>query len=339
MARASHYQTQKKRRKEFIEEWRKHRHTVVAGEEAVEVKVADPVPGQRTLGLMGEAAGRPTRFLDAHRHQLPAGAVTSACSHSWDAVVFVVHGAGTAMIGADRFEFKPWDAFHTPSFVPYRLEVVALTELLVFSSYPIVGQLGAARVWAGGDLSVSSVAGPLLPRHLAEKLADTSAGRVFTDYDEIELRPNPKGTRSKFLVDPSLGYRTSGLTMVMTQYPPAGGQAMHRHPGEAFLYVVEGEGETYIGYEPEGGSWHPWKTGDLVIVDHFVWHQHWNTNSTSPARLLRVHMHETILASMQAVLDPIQLLIEPEQMLRQMPDPSGIAWPDDRRPGVDVRDA
>jgi quercetin dioxygenase-like cupin family protein len=337
----SHYEIQKARRDAFLDDWRQHRQTVVRAGDAVPVDLAAGGPGQRALGYMGEAAGRPTRFLDAMRVELDAGTTTDRGARSWDAVHLVLSGTGTAVIGDRRHELRPWDAFHTPAFVPFHLQAEGDLVLMAFSSFPLVHQLGAARVLPPGALlaadTPSGAAPPLSPAvHVdAARAADADrlGARTFTDYDHEPLRLNPKGTRSKFMVDPSIGYRTSGLTMVMTQYGPGAGQVMHCHPGEAFLLVIEGQGETYIGEDPESGTWYPWSAGDVVVVDHFVWHQHWNRSDERPARLLRVHMMETMLTSMRAVLDPLELLLEPEEMFRRHPDPSGIAWPDDRRPG------
>ena len=58
------------------------------------------------------------------------------------------------------------------------------------------------------------------------------------------------------LLDRAIGYQASGITMAMFEIGPGRGQSMHRHPGEAWLYVVEGSGHSYLGTEPEGGTDH-----------------------------------------------------------------------------------
>jgi hypothetical protein len=69
-----------------------------------------------------------------------------------------------------------------------------------------------------------------------------------------------------------------------------------------------------------------------LIVDHFLWHQHVNDDPDRPARLLRVHLMETMLTTMQALLDPLPLLEEPDAELAKAPDATVADWPDDRRP-------
>jgi quercetin dioxygenase-like cupin family protein len=336
----SHYEVQRSRRKGFIEEWRTHRQTVVPPGWLTPDGVSASVAGYEQSTYLGTEGGRPTRFLDAKENRLAAGTVTPPHSHTWDAVVFILEGTGRSTVGGKEYRWGPWDAIHTPSLMPHFHEATTDARFMSFSSYPLLRDLGAAWFW-DGDVSHMPADGPRTPtigvgparqQELASDLKRRHDARIHTDYDDEELRTNRKGTRSKFLVDPSIGFDTSGLTMVMTQYAPGGGQAMHCHPGEAFLFVVEGEGESYIGYEPDGGTWYPWKTGDIVVVDHFVWHQHWNRNDEKPARLLRVHMMDTMLMNMQAVMDPIELLIEPDEMMRKMPDPDSINWPEDVRP-------
>ena len=62
--------------------------------------------------------------------------------------------------------------------------------------------------------------------------------------------------------------------------------ALHRHPGEAWLYVVEGHGHSFMGTAPDQGEHHRWKKGDLIVVDHFLWHQHFNDDPKEEAILL-----------------------------------------------------
>ncbi len=149
------------------------------------------------------------------------------------------------------------------------------------------------------------------------------------DYDENPLRVNPKGTRSKFLHDESLGMVTSGLTSVMLQLAPGYRQSMHRHPGEAWLYVIEGRGHSFLGETPDEGETFEWQAGDLVVVDHFVWHQHFNDVPDGCSRLIRVHMFASILETMRAVMHPMTLF---EELLETAPDVAGVIWPEDTRP-------
>src|SRR4029077_9183616 len=77
---------------------------------------------------------------------------------------------------------------------------------------------------------------------------------------------------------------------------------------------------------------HRWKKGDLIIVDHFLWHQHFNDDPKGEARLVRVHMFDSILETMRALIDPLVLFEEAEDTLLSVKEISQIDWPDDRRP-------
>ena len=70
----THYHIQKKRRAEFIEEWRKYRQNVIREEDVT----LQPTPrGLRTGVYMGWDGERPTRCLDALVHEIDPGASTT----------------------------------------------------------------------------------------------------------------------------------------------------------------------------------------------------------------------------------------------------------------------
>ena len=142
----------------------------------------------------------------------------------------------------------------------------------------------------------------------------------------------PRGTRTKFLNDRAIGNEASGLTQVMIQFAPGKTQSLHRHPGEAWLYVVEGHGHSFLGTAPDKGEHHRLKKGDLIVVDHFLWHQHFNDDPDNQCRLVRIHMFDSILETMRALMDPMVLFEEAEDTLVSMQDLDQIPWPDDRRP-------
>jgi gentisate 1,2-dioxygenase len=126
--------------------------------------------------------------------------------------------------------------------------------------------------------------------------------RRHTSFRALTLRTSPRGSRTALLVDRSLGYRTTGISIAMFQIPPGGKQANHRHPGEALLYIVEGEGHSVID-----GVKYPWSAGDGAIVNQYVWHQHFNSSPDQTATVIRMHMWESIIETMQAAMDPIVL--------------------------------
>src|SRR4029453_10514779 len=87
----THYHIQKKRRAEFLEEWRGYRQSVIRMED---VKLVPTPRGMRSGVYMGRDGDRPTRVLDAHVHEVDPGTVTTVHRHSWDAILFIVSGEG-----------------------------------------------------------------------------------------------------------------------------------------------------------------------------------------------------------------------------------------------------
>jgi hypothetical protein len=107
----------------------------------------------------------------------------------------------------------------------------------------------------------------------------------------------------------------------MHELAPGLYQSRHRHGGEAWLYVVSGRGHTEID-----GVDYPWEAGDLVVVDHWAWHQHFNDDRERTARLIRVHNFDALYDMIRILLWPLNLLEEPPVL--DAPDLSGITWPD-----------
>ena len=341
----THYHIQKKRRAQFIEDWRKNRRTVIRKED---VALEPTARGLRTGVYMGHDGDSPTRCLDALVHEIDAGAESTIHRHSWDAQLFIVEGSGWSEIDGVRYRWKPWDAIHIPAWSWHRHgnDGAKSARFMSYSSEPMLWTLGMSLIEDRGREPFSSL--PPRPaftegpqgndpyarrlRRLANEARKRRSGRIHTPYDEQDLLATPRGTRTKFLVDRAIGSEASGITQVMIQFAPGKTQSLHRHPGEAWLYVVEGKGHSFMGTAPDRGEHYRWKKGDLIIVDHFLWHQHFNDDPKGEARLVRVHMFDSILETMRALTDPLVLFEEAEDTLLSMKEISQIDWPDDRRP-------
>jgi gentisate 1,2-dioxygenase len=247
-----------------------------------------------------------------------------------------------------RYRWKPWDAIHLPAWSWHRHgnEGNKPVRFMSYSSEPMLATLGMSIIEDRGLEDFSKL--PARPsfsegvsgddpyarrlRRLSAETKKRRRGRIHTPYDEIEILATPRGTRTKFLVDRSIGNEASGITQVMIQFAPGKTQSLHRHPGEAWLYVVEGHGHSFMGTAPDHGQHHRWKKGDLIVVDHFLWHQHFNDDPKNQCRLVRVHMFDSVLETMRALMDPMVLFEEAEDTLVSMQELSLIEWPDDNRP-------
>jgi len=343
----THYHVQKRRREAFIEEWRNYQKTVVAVED---VEMAETARGTRVGVYVGADGDRPTRSMDALAHEIDPGVVSTIHRHSWDAMIFVVGGWGWTEIDGQRIEWGPGDSLHLPAWAWHRSgnEGTETARYLTFSSEPLLATMGMSVIEDRGQTPVAELPGrpdfsPEVEgadpyarrvRRLAREQAKRRSGRLHTSWDELELLPTPRGTRTTFLLDRAIGYQASGITMAMFEIGPSRGQSMHRHPGEAWLYVVEGEGHSYLGAEPEGGENHPWKKGDIIVVDHFLWHQHFNDSPDKTAKVVRIHMFDSLLDTMKVLMDPMVLFEEPPDHIRdaQAGNYHEIQWPAVERP-------
>jgi gentisate 1,2-dioxygenase len=343
----THYHVQKSRRAAFIEEWRNYQKTVVALED---VEMAETSRGTRVGVYVGADGDRPTRSMDALAHEIDPGVVSTIHRHSWDAMLFVVAGWGWTEIDGQRIEWGPGDSLHLPAWAWHRSgnDGSETARYLSFSSEPLLATMGMSVLEDRGHTPVGGLPGrpaytPAVEgadpyarrvRRLGREQDKRRSGRLHTSWDDLELLPTPRGTRTTFLLDRAIGYEASGITMAMFEIGPNRGQSMHRHPGEAWLYVVEGEGHSYLGTEPEGGQNYPWKKGDLIVVDHFLWHQHFNDSPDSTAKVVRIHMFDSLLDTMKVLMDPVVLFEEPPDHIRdaQAGNYHEIQWPELRRP-------
>jgi quercetin dioxygenase-like cupin family protein len=310
----THYHAQKKRRAQFIEDWRRNHRTVVALEDVTPQATAR---GVRTGVYVGADGDRLTRTMDAHVHEIDPGSASVRHRHSGDAMVFVVAGRETL-------------------------------RYLTFSSEPMLDTMGMSILEDDTDTDIAELP-PRPPytghldgddpcarrvRRLSRGQDARRSGRLHTSWDDLELLNTPRGTRTTFLLDRAVGYQASGITMAMFEIGRGRGQSMHRRPDEVWLYVVEGSGHSYLGAEPEGGQVHPWKKGDIIVVDHFLWHQHINDDPDRTAKVVRIHMFDSLLETMRPLCDPLVLFEEPPAHIRdaQAGDASTIEWPALERP-------
>jgi gentisate 1,2-dioxygenase len=76
---------------------------------------------------------------------LPKGLRTQPYRCTDGTVYSVVEGAGTALIGKDRFDFEPRDTFVVPSWVPLQIETGGEAVLFSFSDRPGQEAMGLWR--------------------------------------------------------------------------------------------------------------------------------------------------------------------------------------------------
>ena len=332
----THYEIQKKRRESLLEEWRGYHKTVL---KRADVKMFDdPVRRMRRGVFAGWDGDRPTKNLDATVHEVPEETTTTIHRHSWDAIMFIESGTGWTEIDGQRIDWRPWDTIHLPSWAWHRHGNDRSDKKAVFHTWsvqPMLEQFGVALLEEGGDTPVAEL--PPRPRQiepiagehpyarrtqrLARQWEGTESARLITRFDDVRGVVTPRGGRSLFMVDKSIGYHTAGLSAVMHELAPGLYQSRHRHGGEAWLYVISGTGHSEID-----GVDYPWQQGDLIVVDHWAWHQHFNDSKTETARLVRIHNFDALYDMIRILLDPLHLLEELPKL--DAPDLTGVEWPD-----------
>ncbi len=272
----SHYEVQKTRRAKFIEDWRNNHRTVIRVED---VEMKETSRGLISGGYIGPDVDKPTRTMDAAVHEISPGITSGIHRHSWDAMMYCVGGFGWTEIDGQRINWGPGDSLHLPAWAWHRHgnEGKEQARYMSFSSEPFMEILGFAILEDEGDADVSKLPGrPNFTeavsgndayarriRRLAGEQQARRTGRLHTPWEELEFLQTPRGTRTTFLLDRATGYQASGITMAMFEIAPGRRQSMHRHPGEAWLYVVDGKGHSFLGTEPDNGEDHEWEKGDL----------------------------------------------------------------------------
>jgi gentisate 1,2-dioxygenase len=331
----THYEIQKKRRADLLEEWRGYHRTLV---KRAEVVMHDsPATRTRRGVYAGWDGDRPTMNLDATIHEISGNATTTIHRHSWDAIMFIESGTGWTEIDGVRVDWRPWDTVYLPSWAWHRHGVDRDKPAVyhTWSVEPMLEQFGVALLEEGGDTPVADL--PRRPtqvqprdgedpydrrtQRLARKWEGSDTTRLVTRFDDVRGLVTKRGARSLFLVDKSIGYHTAGLSAVMHELAPGKYQSRHRHGGEAWLYVVSGNGHSEID-----GVNVPWEQGDLIIVDHWAWHQHFNDSQENTARLIRVHNFDALYDMMRVLMDPMSLFEELPKL--DAPDLTGVVWPD-----------
>jgi quercetin dioxygenase-like cupin family protein len=110
-------------------------------------------------------------------------------------------------------------------------------------------------------------------------------GIIVRQLGSLPLAPRPK-RGSRALAFDDLGGNTT-LGIHLTEVPPGGERAGHRHLDEATFYIVDGRGWTELRQRDDAPLQRvEWETGDIVAIPANAWHQHFNADPHRPARQL-----------------------------------------------------
>jgi len=74
----------------------------------------------------------------------------------------------------------------------------------------------------------------------------------------------------------------------VSEIPPGGVTATHRHTCEAVFFVLAGRGHTLLWDDPQAVRRIDWRAGDLFVTPINLWHRHANAAAAAPARYLEI---------------------------------------------------
>lgn len=109
---------------------------------------------------------------------------------------------------------------------------------------------------------------------------DRKKGRLIIKKDEMKFELTKTGL-SAYMIDAFQGFPTKSLNMFMGEINPGSHTGCHRHNCEAVIYILKGKGYSVVNEQRID-----WEEGDALLIPVLAWHQHFNADSTKPARYL-----------------------------------------------------
>jgi gentisate 1,2-dioxygenase len=224
------------------------------------------------------------------------GESTAPIRHNSTQVSFCIAGAGTAVVGNNKFTFGQFDVWNHPSWTTYRHinDTDSAQVRLTYSNAALLDQLGVHLV--DEDLSDDTAETVAEPDDSSTRSTDTFGSFQLTDegawlmpYEQLinppsiespalhfpwprvkdnldkltALGANYRGRRLYLLYNPATG-RTNGITpnffATMTIRPPKIVDRPHRHASAAINYYFHGRGHSLVN-----GKRYDWEAGDLML--------------------------------------------------------------------------
>jgi quercetin dioxygenase-like cupin family protein len=121
--------------------------------------------------------------------------------------------------------------------------------------------------------------------------------RKVVHPDEMQWEMSRQGLL-KHLLNAGMNTRMETVDAYMQILPPGSRSGKHRHLAEECLYVVEGHGydlhqdceveitDTYAWKPQDEIKRYEWEAGDVIYIPPSTIHQHFNADSSRPARLI-----------------------------------------------------
>jgi gentisate 1,2-dioxygenase len=227
---------------------------------------------------------------------LRPGETTAPFRHNATEVNFCIRGSGYAVTAGRRVEFRRFDTWNTPSYVPYWRGNTGtdIQACLTYSNVPLL-QLMQVYLWdsnaqpvpdlpkkghsAGntrrknpyGTFRIGDDGAMLMPYELLIDPPAVASTPLFWPWERVkaelkkleDLGDEYVGRRLYLLYNPVTG-RANGTTpnffATITIRPPNIVDRPHRHVSAAINYYFQGRGRSAVA-----GNVYEWKAGDLML--------------------------------------------------------------------------
>jgi quercetin dioxygenase-like cupin family protein len=276
-------------------------HDGVAVDDVREVEVAE---WERTggRGAFIDIKGMES-ICDTHIHEIPPGETLKTQRHLFEAIVFVVSGAGVTTIGEgdDRQTFE-WDdgaLFYLPHNTPYRHSNIDADEpvrLLSTTSLPLFCNLfrSLEAVW---DIDCYDQWSSIKDDDFYSSVSELKAADDTRTYWDSNFVPDVtkfdnlaswslRGDSNRSVFFP---FTNSSMDSHISEFDPGRYKKAHRHTSGANILLLSGEGYTLMWREeedePRRVDWSPYT---FFTPSTMEFHQHFNT-SPEPARYVVFH--------------------------------------------------
>ena len=242
-----------------------------------------------------------THSLHCHFVTLPPGARDKGHGHQNEAFVYFLEGRGFDMHDGERYDWQAGDclAVHNDSVHWHNnLEVDKPAIGIIMKAKPTWLFLGLQQQGPLGTVPPADDDrwGPVVDFPIIRAAEDVVLKKVLKPED-TPWQWTPHG-RVRLLADPSVPFRIKAVDSHLQEIPAGSRSGKQWQMADEVFYVLEGRGydlhwdveveitdryHARIAKEPS--RWE-WQAGDTVYIPHNSIHQHFNANTSQPAKLI-----------------------------------------------------
>jgi len=242
-----------------------------------------------------------THSLQSHFVTLPPGARDKGHGHQNEAFLYVLQGRGFDIHDGVRYDWEAGDALavHNDSVHWHNnTDPDKPAVILVMKAKPLWIFLGLHQQGPIGTMPPMEDTrwGPPVELPVIRVREDTGLKKVIKPTD-TDWQWTPHG-RIRLLADASVPLRVKAIDVQLQEIPAGSRSGRQWQMADEIFYVLEGRGydlhwdveveitdRYYARIAKEPTRWE-WQAGDMVYIPHNTIHQHFNADSSTPARLI-----------------------------------------------------